>query len=113
MGQVTIYIENRGKPIGPYDVLIAGTALANKGVLVTHNTSEFKRIEALDGEALDGNFSNRRRRLRSWRETSLAFLPFASSLPSLPASWLFHHSTIPACCNPTNPGNLRMIRALR
>ena len=40
-------LENRGKPIGPYDVLIAGTALANKGVLVTHNTSEFERIEGL------------------------------------------------------------------
>jgi tRNA(fMet)-specific endonuclease VapC len=40
-------LENRGEPIGPYDVLIAGTALANKGVLVTHNTSEFERIEGL------------------------------------------------------------------
>jgi len=39
--------ESRGKPIGPYDVLIAGTALANKGVLVTHNTSEFELIECL------------------------------------------------------------------
>jgi len=43
-------LENRGKPIGPYDVLIAGTALANKGVLVTHNTSEFERIEGLQLE---------------------------------------------------------------
>jgi tRNA(fMet)-specific endonuclease VapC len=43
-------LENRGKSIGPYDVLIAGTALANKGVLVTHNTSEFERIEGLQLE---------------------------------------------------------------
>jgi tRNA(fMet)-specific endonuclease VapC len=43
-------LENRGRPIGPYDVLIAGTALANKGVLVTHNTSEFERIEGLQLE---------------------------------------------------------------
>jgi tRNA(fMet)-specific endonuclease VapC len=43
-------LENRGQPIGPYDVLIAGTALANKGVLVTHNTSEFERIEGLQLE---------------------------------------------------------------
>jgi len=43
-------LENRGKPIGPYDVLIAGTALANKGVLVTHNTAEFERIEGLQLE---------------------------------------------------------------
>jgi len=43
-------LENRGKPIGPYDVLIAGTALANKGVLVTHNTGEFERIVGLQLE---------------------------------------------------------------
>ena len=43
-------LESRGSPIGPYDVLIAGTALANKGVLVTHNTSEFGRIEGLQLE---------------------------------------------------------------
>jgi tRNA(fMet)-specific endonuclease VapC len=47
---VRVDLENRGKPIGPYDVLIAGTALANKGILVTHNTSEFERIEGLQLE---------------------------------------------------------------
>ncbi|MBP1741455.1 MAG: Integrase catalytic region [Deltaproteobacteria bacterium] len=40
-------LENRGEPIGPCDVPIAGTALANKGVLLTHNTSKFERIEGL------------------------------------------------------------------
>ena len=43
-------LESQGKPIGPYDVLIAGTALANKGVLVTHNTNEFERIAGLQLE---------------------------------------------------------------
>jgi tRNA(fMet)-specific endonuclease VapC len=47
---IRVDLENRGKPIGPYDVLIAGTALANKGVLVTHNISEFGRIEGLQLE---------------------------------------------------------------
>jgi tRNA(fMet)-specific endonuclease VapC len=47
---IRVDLENRGKPIGPYDVLIAGTALANKGVLVTHNTGGFQRIEGLQLE---------------------------------------------------------------
>jgi tRNA(fMet)-specific endonuclease VapC len=40
-------LEKQGCPIGPYDVLIAGLAIANKGVLVTHNIREFERIEGL------------------------------------------------------------------
>jgi tRNA(fMet)-specific endonuclease VapC len=40
-------LEQQGNSIGPYDVLIAGTAIANKGILVTHNTSEFSRIQGL------------------------------------------------------------------
>jgi tRNA(fMet)-specific endonuclease VapC len=40
-------LEKLGTPIGPIDNLIAGTALANKATLVTHNTSEFKRIKGL------------------------------------------------------------------
>ena len=43
-------LERNGTPIGPYDVLIAGTALSNKGILVTHNTKEFERIEGLQLE---------------------------------------------------------------
>ena len=43
-------LEKDGTPIGPYDVLIAGTALSNKGILVTHNTKEFERIEGLQLE---------------------------------------------------------------
>jgi tRNA(fMet)-specific endonuclease VapC len=40
-------LERQGQPIGPYDVLIAGTSQAAGGILVTHNTSEFERIKGL------------------------------------------------------------------
>jgi len=40
-------LEKKGTPIGACDVLIAGTALANKGILVTNNTKEFSRISKL------------------------------------------------------------------
>ncbi|MEJ2416806.1 MAG: type II toxin-antitoxin system VapC family toxin [Exilibacterium sp.] len=40
-------LEASGNPIGPYDVLIAGTALAQQGILVTNNTNEFQRVPNL------------------------------------------------------------------
>lgn len=40
-------LEQKGTPIGHYDVLIAGTAMAHKGVLVTHNLTEFNRVKGL------------------------------------------------------------------
>ncbi len=40
-------LEKAGEPISPYDLLIAGTALAHNATLVTHNTGEFKRIRKL------------------------------------------------------------------
>ena len=40
-------LEQQGNSIGPYDILIAGTAMASKGILVTHNTKEFSRIKDL------------------------------------------------------------------
>jgi len=40
-------LEKAGTPIGPMDTLIAGTALANQGTLVTHNTKEFSRVDGL------------------------------------------------------------------
>lgn len=43
-------LEKKGKPIGPYDVLIAGTALAIQGTLVSHNLAEFKRVKDLKTE---------------------------------------------------------------
>lgn len=36
-----------GTPIGPYDVLIAGQALARDLVLITRNINEFRRIPEL------------------------------------------------------------------
>lgn len=44
---VRVSLEAAGTPIGPCDLLIAGTALANDGILVTHNVSEFERINTL------------------------------------------------------------------
>lgn len=43
-------LERKGTMIGPYDVLIAGTALANNAKLVTHNVREFERVEGLSLE---------------------------------------------------------------
>ena len=43
-------LENQGTPIGPYDMLIAGTALSTNSILVTHNTKEFQRIDRLEIE---------------------------------------------------------------
>ena len=40
-------LEIQGRPIGPYDILIAATALANNAILVTHNSKEFARVEGL------------------------------------------------------------------
>lgn len=39
--------ELKGLPIGPYDILIAASALATKKTLVTHNIKEFERIDGL------------------------------------------------------------------
>ena len=40
-------LEKKGTPIGPYDVMIAGTALSRQGVLVTNNRKEFRRVPKL------------------------------------------------------------------
>lgn len=40
-------LEARDTPIGPYDVLTAGTALAHGAILVSRNTREFGRIKNL------------------------------------------------------------------
>ena len=41
------HLMKKGTPIGPYDILIAATALANNSVLVTNNSKEFKRVRKL------------------------------------------------------------------
>ena len=45
--QVRVELERIGKPIGSYDVQIAGMAVANDLILVTHNTGEFGRVSGL------------------------------------------------------------------
>lgn len=44
------HLEREGTPIGPMDTLIAGTALATGGTLVTRNLREFGRIPGLASE---------------------------------------------------------------
>jgi tRNA(fMet)-specific endonuclease VapC len=36
-----------GTPIGPMDTLIAGSAVARRATLVTHNVREFRRVKGL------------------------------------------------------------------
>lgn len=40
-------LEQKGTPIGPNDMILAATVLANGGCLVTHNTKEFRRVKRL------------------------------------------------------------------
>lgn len=46
-GAIRAELEGAGKPIGAYDLLIAGQAMRNKLMLITANASEFARIKAL------------------------------------------------------------------
>ena len=46
-GEIRALLAAQGMPIGPYDVLIAGQAVARNVLLVTANTSEFGRVPKL------------------------------------------------------------------
>jgi tRNA(fMet)-specific endonuclease VapC len=46
-GRIRVHLEQAGTPIGPYDILIAGQAMARDLTLVTHNTREFQRVPGL------------------------------------------------------------------
>jgi len=46
-GEIRAELARRGTPIRPYDVLIAGQALARGLTLVTANTREFSRVDGL------------------------------------------------------------------
>jgi tRNA(fMet)-specific endonuclease VapC len=46
-GELRARLAAAGTPIGSYDVLIAGQALARGLTLVTHNTGEFQRVPEL------------------------------------------------------------------
>jgi tRNA(fMet)-specific endonuclease VapC len=45
--ELRLALERQGRMIGPYDLLIAATALAANATLVTNNISEFSRVENL------------------------------------------------------------------
>ena len=49
-GEIRAELANSGRPIGPYDVLIAGQAKARRLTLVTNNVGEFERVEGLPVE---------------------------------------------------------------
>lgn len=55
--RVRFDLEKQGCVIGPNDLIIAATALANEAVLVTSNVGEFKRVRGL--------------RLEEWAESEL------------------------------------------
>jgi tRNA(fMet)-specific endonuclease VapC len=46
-GEIRKKLESIGNIIGGNDLLITSTVLANDGILVTHNTKEFNRVENL------------------------------------------------------------------
>ena len=46
-GKIRAALALAGRPIGPYDILIAGQALARQLILVTHNTAELGRVPGL------------------------------------------------------------------
>lgn len=43
-------LESKGTLIGPYDILIAGTALSTNATLLTHNIKDFKKVNGLNIE---------------------------------------------------------------
>ncbi len=47
VGSVRAALETAGKPIGAYDYLTAGQAMARQLTLVTANVSEFSRVKGL------------------------------------------------------------------
>jgi tRNA(fMet)-specific endonuclease VapC len=49
-GALRALLHTRGTPIGPYDVQIAGIALANNLTVVTRNAREFSRVPQLKVE---------------------------------------------------------------
>jgi tRNA(fMet)-specific endonuclease VapC len=44
---IRVKLEKKGNLIGPYNILIAASAMANNNILVTHNQREFQRIRGL------------------------------------------------------------------
>jgi len=49
-GTIRTNLELKGRPMGPYDLLIAAHAYSHGNTLVTNNTKEFKRIKGFKPE---------------------------------------------------------------
>ena len=49
-GRIRAELERSGRPIGPYDVLIAGHARRRGAMLVTANSGEFAHVPGLQAE---------------------------------------------------------------
>ena len=49
-GRIRADLAGKGTPIGPYDTLIAGSAMATNMILVTNNIKEFERVDGLELE---------------------------------------------------------------
>ena len=49
-GQIRSNLKAKGTPIGAYDTLIAGQALANDLILITDNVKKFERVDGLKVE---------------------------------------------------------------
>jgi tRNA(fMet)-specific endonuclease VapC len=47
-GMIRAATESLGRPIGAYDLLIAGQALRHEMTLVTANVREFRRVKGLE-----------------------------------------------------------------
>ena len=46
-GEIRARLAQAGTPIGPYDLLIAGQAMARSLTVITHNRREFDRVDGL------------------------------------------------------------------
>ena len=46
-GKIRVFLEQKGIPIGAYDLMIAAQALSQDVILVTNNVREFSRIPGL------------------------------------------------------------------
>ena len=49
-GKIRVFMESKGKTIGPFDTLIAAHALSLGLTIITNNVSEFSRIPKLNCE---------------------------------------------------------------
>jgi tRNA(fMet)-specific endonuclease VapC len=49
-GSIRAALKAKGQPIGAYDIMIAGTAIARGFTLITSNTHEFRRVNGIQLE---------------------------------------------------------------